>query len=315
MSEQPSPDQPARRRLLAGAAGLGVLGAALALPARAQGAARMPLALTAQTTEGPYYFDPGLVRADITEGLSGVPLEVRFTVLDQAGVPYAGARVDIWHCDASGLYSGYAGQGDDRKVSTRGKTFLRGSLTTGADGVAAFRSVYPGWYEGRTTHIHFKVLNGTRAVLTSQFFLPDALSEYLYTQLPAYKRARVRGTLNSNDGIALSAGGSVLGSVREDTGRYVASLNVVVDRNANPLIDRPAQPGAMPPGARQRQGNAGGRPPQMAGGSPTFTGGPPRELGNGPAPGFAGAPPPGAFGHEATLEGAARIAALVPGFK
>lgn len=206
--------------------------------------------LTAQTTEGPYYFDPGLLRNDITEGRSGVPLEVRFVVVDQAGVPFANAQVDIWHCDAQGVYSGYVGQGDDHGLSTRGQTFLRGRQRTDRHGVASFRTIYPGWYEGRTTHIHFKVWNGDNAVLTSQFFLPDALSEYVYGQADDYRRPRLRDTLNSTDGIALQAGNSVLGSVREEREQYVASLAIAVDRSARPMVDRPPVPGdgAPPPG-------------------------------------------------------------------
>ncbi|MES2070648.1 MAG: intradiol ring-cleavage dioxygenase [Pseudomonadota bacterium] len=260
-----------RRRVLAlGLAGAGALGLAASEAATGKKTGA-PLALTAQTTEGPYYFDPKLVRADIAEGLHGVPLEIRLSVLDQAGLPLQGARVDVWHCNAAGVYSGYAGQGERGGIDTRGKTFLRGSLITDTQGVAAFRSVYPGWYEGRTTHIHFKVLNvaGSRTMLTSQFFLPDALSEFLYTQLPDYRRGKLRQTLNSNDGIALSAGNSVAGAVREEQGRYVATLAVVVDRNANQAIDRPwppAPPGGMgegpPPGM---PGDIAGRPPGMGG--------------------------------------------------
>jgi protocatechuate 3,4-dioxygenase beta subunit len=324
-------EQPARRRLLTGAAGLGV--AALGAPALAatSAAARPLLPLTAQTTEGPYYFDPGLTRADITEGLPGVPLEVRFAVTDSKGAPCAGLRLDIWHCDATGLYSGYAGQGEDRSVSTKGKTFLRGTQAADKEGVAAFRSIYPGWYEGRATHIHFKVFNGKRHVLTSQFFLPDALSEYLYTQLPAYHRARLRSVLNSNDGIALQAGSTVVGAVRQEADRYVATLNVVVDPGKQAAVDRPPQFGEGPPSdaaaaanARGPQGagapdgrpgmqgseemddeddeffpgmmeSLGGPPPMGAGGPgprPGFAGGPPPGLAGGPPPGFPGGPPP-----------------------
>ena len=77
------------------------------MPATAQTPATL-LPLTAQTTEGPFYFDAGKVRQDITEGQPGVPVEVRFTVVDVHGRPLAGRRVDLWHCNASGVYSGYA---------------------------------------------------------------------------------------------------------------------------------------------------------------------------------------------------------------
>lgn len=266
-----------RNWLAAGIAGAGAAGLLTTGTNAAGNTASLPL--TAQATEGPYYFDAAKVRADITEGLPGVPLEVRFVVMDSGGAPLPGLRVDIWHCNAAGLYSGYAGQGEDRRTSTVGATFLRGSLAADAGGVAAFRSVYPGWYEGRTTHIHFKVISGTRAVLTSQFFLPDALSEFIYTSLPDYKRAQLRQTLNRNDGIALMAGNTVLGAVREEADRYVATLNLVVD----PL----------------GKGGAAGRPSA-----------PPMGERRGPPP---GAFPGGSPGSGKALDPAARLSALVPG--
>ncbi len=267
-----------RRHALA--TGLAAVGAAGLGAPRAARAAAAPRALTVQTTEGPYFIDAMPVRADITEGLPGVPLELRFTVLDTAGTPLPAARVDVWQCDALGIYSGYAGQGDDRNTSALGKTFLRGRLLTDADGAAVFRTVYPGWYDGRTTHIHMKVAIGPRTVLTSQFFLPDALSEFLYTSLPAYRRSALRNVLNSSDGIALRAGDTVVGAVREAPDRYVASLALVVDPLANPPVHRPGPGSGPPPGA-------------------TGSGGPP--------PGFGGVPALKA------PEGAARAAALVPG--
>ncbi|KQX30240.1 intradiol ring-cleavage dioxygenase [Variovorax sp. Root434] len=259
---------------------LAALGAAgLSASARPAPAAQRRLPLTAQTTEGPYYLDLALDRRDITEGLEGVPLDVRFTVCDTAGRPLPKLRVDLWHCDMQGRYSGFGEQGDDRAQSFEGKTFLRGSQRTDRAGIVSFGTVYPGWYAGRTTHIHFKVINGARAVLTSQFFLPDALSEFLYTQMPLYQRARMRDTLNSVDGIALKAGGTVLGAVREERQRYVATLALVVDPAAVPVIDRPPRPGGLPPG--------------------------------GPFPGstpLSGARPP----RPRALEGSARIRAMVP---
>lgn len=274
-----------RRGLLA-TFGAATLAAASSRPAEAA-APRLPL--TAQTTEGPYYLDVAQVRRDITEGLQGVPLDVRFTVCDSAGKPLPGLRVDIWHCDAQGRYSGFPAQGDDRSGAFEGKTFLRGSQFTGRDGMAAFATVYPGWYAGRTTHIHMKVLDGTRAVLTSQFFLPDALSEFLYTQVPLYQRSRVRDTLNSVDGIALRAGDTVLGAVREERQRYVATLALVVDPAADPVVDRPPRPGGMPP----PQGTQGAKGAKGAPGMPAMG------VGERPV-------------HPRALEGAARIKALVP---
>jgi hypothetical protein len=93
-----------RRGLLAA---VGAAGLAAAAPSA--DAAPRTLPLTAQATEGPYYIDVAKVRSDVTEGLDGVPLEVRFTVLDTAGKPLRGLRVDLWHCDAQGRYSGFGG--------------------------------------------------------------------------------------------------------------------------------------------------------------------------------------------------------------
>jgi protocatechuate 3,4-dioxygenase beta subunit len=254
-----------RRSLLAS---LGAAGLAAAAPDAQAATPKLPL--TAATTEGPYYFDALKVRSDITEGLEGVPLQVRFAVLDVHGQPLPGLRVDIWHCDAQGRYSGYAGQGDDRGLSMQGKTFLRGSQPTAHDGTAMFSTIYPGWYAGRTTHIHFKVINGTRAVLTSQFFLPDALSEFLYTQLPQYRRASLRDTLNSSDGIALQAGGTTIGAVREEGKQYVTTLTLVVDPAASPAIDRPPVPGERPPrGAGMPDMPGLGRPQALQGSART----------------------------------------------
>lgn len=256
---------------------LGLAAAAVLAPHRAAAQPAVMLPLTASTTEGPYYLADPEVRDDITEGLPGVPLELRLAVVDSRGQALAGSSVDVWHCDATGLYSGFAGQGDGRRSSAAGNTHLRGRQPVGADGVAAFRTIYPGWYPGRATHIHCKVWRGGKELLTTQFFLPDALSEFLYTQLPTYRRAQLRDVLNSNDGIALEAGDTVIGAVRELPDRYVASLSLVVDAA-----------GGAASGGRRRGGPPGGRPP----GLPPDGGGGPR--GSRPA------------------DGAARIDALVP---
>ena len=107
--------------------------------------------LSPEQTEGPYYIDGEKLRRDITEGRPGVPLLLRLRVVDASTCkPIKGAAVDIWHCDALGVYSGFGSGSGNR-------TFMRGIQKTDATGLARFRSVWPGWYQGRTVHIHVKV--------------------------------------------------------------------------------------------------------------------------------------------------------------
>lgn len=175
-----------------------------------------------ETTEGPFYLDPGLVREDITEGRPGLPLILRLQVVSADCAPIAGARVDIWHCDADGVYSGV--QGDSG-------TFLRGTQDTGADGVAQFRTVFPGWYPGRVVHVHYKViLPGGQEVLTSQVFFDDAFAAEVHGDHPAYERRGPQDTDLRADRIARSAGKGAVARVEMDApdGEAVAALVVGV---------------------------------------------------------------------------------------
>lgn len=119
--------------------------------------------LTPELTEGPYYLDDLLVRSDITEGKAGIPLDLKITVLNSTScTPIENAAVDIWHCDANGFYSGFTqmNPGGDAAYQDDGSnadTFLRGVVLTGSDGLAEFKTIYPGWYNGRDIHIHMKV--------------------------------------------------------------------------------------------------------------------------------------------------------------
>lgn len=238
--------------------------------------------ITPRMVEGPFYFDPDLVRHNITEGRPGVPLRIDLQITDGATCqPVEGARVDLWHCDATGQYSGYDGQGDDRSISTKGAKFLRGTQTTSATGEVTFTTVYPGWYRGRTTHIHFKVLLDEKAMLTGQMYFPDALSEYIFTNIAPYNtRSAKRDTLNSTDWIAGTDGDHIsFVSVREESDAYVASLIIGVDRSAKSEPAGFGRPPGPPPGA------AGGPPP----GPPPGPGGPPP---GGPPPGMEGGPMP-----------------------
>jgi protocatechuate 3,4-dioxygenase beta subunit len=112
--------------------------------------------LTKEMTEGPYYLDGQLVRADISEDKTGIPLQLTLTVVDDSTcAPLNSALVEIWHCDALGEYSGFVGNNGHDEPDNG--TFLRGGVLTGSDGVARITSVYPGWYRGRCVHIHVKV--------------------------------------------------------------------------------------------------------------------------------------------------------------
>ena len=185
--------------------------------------------ITPEVTEGPFYFDPKLERADVTEGKKGIALDVRLQVVDAACRPLVGARVDIWHCDAQGAYSGYPRQGDGRDVDTSGQTFLRGWQKTDASGIVSFATIYPGWYRGRTTHIHFKIFPNDSSVMTGQLFFPDSLSEQIFTSVAPYNdRPGKRDTSNADDGIARRAGPQSQAALRELNDAYQALMIVAV---------------------------------------------------------------------------------------
>lgn len=184
--------------------------------------------LTPELDEGPFYFDPKLERSDIRDGHAGAPMRLLLQVVEAGDcAPVSGVRVDIWHCDAGGLYSGEEGQGDDQATSTLGQNFLRGFQRTGKDGLAAFETIYPGWYRGRTPHIHFKVIPGDGKVATSQLFFPDGLSQFIYETVSPYAdRKAQRDTFNTTDGIAQHGGDAhpTFCNVKEEADGYLATL-------------------------------------------------------------------------------------------
>ena len=222
--------------------------------------------LTAQAEEGPFYVDPKLERADITEGRPGVPLRLLLQIIDAATcAPLAGARVDIWHADAAGRYSGFGQPGDGR--TDPAARFLRGTQFADGAGEVRFTTIYPGWYPGRTPHIHFKVILDRACVLTGQLYLPDALSEFIYGNAAPYsRRAELRDTSNATDGVLRASGGGhgSFCSIREEADHYLASLVIGADRNGQPVADGPGgpRPGRPPgPGPGARPPGPGARPP------------------------------------------------------
>lgn len=185
--------------------------------------------LSTEVTEGPFYVDPKLVRSDITEGRPGLPMTLRLQVVSADCTPVVGARVDVWHCDAGGVYSGVQNLGGG--ADTVGQTFLRGTQPTDTTGVATFQTIFPGWYSGRTTHVHYMVYLDEKTVLTSQIFFDEAVNQAIYDDHEAYARDGARDMLNADDGIAADAGDGAYAQVKmtEPDGAMEAALVVGIN--------------------------------------------------------------------------------------
>jgi uncharacterized protein (TIGR03437 family) len=188
-----------RRRTLAMLGGAG----ALAVAGRLDAATCVNLA--GAQTEGPYWVEENLNRSDIRTDPSdgsirpGVLLNLKINVINENGsscVPLAGAKVDIWHCDAGGIYS------DEAANNSRGKKFLRGYQTTDDNGAVNFITIYPGWYNGRTAHIHVRIRTYSGTTLLGEFvaqiFFDDTVTDAVYKNAP-YSTRPNRDTRNSND--------------------------------------------------------------------------------------------------------------------
>jgi protocatechuate 3,4-dioxygenase beta subunit len=217
-----------RRGSLTGMAGL-LLGLAGWKAAESEGAGPAGVAsgavacvLTPEQTEGPYYIAGEKYRRDITEGRAGVPLSLRLRVVDASSCkPIRGAAVDIWHADALGVYSGFG-------TGANSRTFMRGIQRTDANGLARFRTVYPGWYRGRTVHVHVKVHVAGSVVHTGQLYFPDSLTDRVFRRKPYSRRAR-RTTRNSNDFVFAQGGRRSLLALHESGTGYVGAITMGVN--------------------------------------------------------------------------------------
>lgn len=203
--------------------------------------------LTTEQEEGPYYVDYGKVRRDITEGKPGVPLKLRIALLDaNKCMPLQNAALDIWHCDATGVYSAYThsrlgpppggmrgrppgpppdgdppdgfGPPPDGAGPPPGDfghhmpgddtRFLRGVQTTNSSGVAEFLTIYPGWYEGRAIHIHVKVHTNGHVAHTGQLFFPEDVTSRIAQLRPYSQHQDVEITSQREDHIFTSEHGA-----------------------------------------------------------------------------------------------------------
>ena len=190
--------------------------------------------VTPAETEGPYFVDDRLNRSDIRVDPSdgslrpGVPLTLTLNVagVGTSCMALQGAQVDVWHCDALGVYS------DVSAESTVGKRFLRGYQVTDSNGAVTFATIYPGWYQGRAVHIHFKVRTFTGShktfEFTSQIFFDDAISDMVFKQSP-YSSRGSRDTRNAADMVYTSnsnSGAMLLATLTPTASGYRATFGI-----------------------------------------------------------------------------------------
>ena len=289
-----------RRFLSASAAAASVL---RLIPA----SAATPMKLTPEQEVGPFYLADEMIRTDIAEDRQGIPLRLRLVVLDsRSGAALKAAAIDLWHCDALGLYSGFTemhlgpppggrsggpggppplpgerpggleggyegpphdGHGPPQMHATDKLTFLRGIQMTDGDGAVTFQTIFPGFYDGRTNHVHFKVrLDGHREGKTyaaghtshvGQVFFPEDLNVKLMAHGP-YAQHKIHRTTAAEDGIFNGQHGSacVATLVAAETDRpeagFRAELRVSVDPTATPKpVGGMGGPGGPPPGGRR----------------------------------------------------------------
>jgi len=224
-----------RRKALALLAGAAASIGAINRPRAAQ--SNSMCVVRPRAIEGPYFVDNTLNRSDIRSdprtGLvkHGTPLRLTFRVSQMDGgrcFPLHGAQVDVWHCDADGLYS----DTKDWQASTVGLQFLRGWQPTDLKGIATFSTIFPGWYPNRTVHVHFKIRtdpqekNGRE--FTSQIYFDDELTDSIHEQ-PAYAAHGVRKVRNNRDLLFLFRGERLVLPLREDKRGYAGTFDIALE--------------------------------------------------------------------------------------
>ena len=208
-----------------------------------------------EQTQGPYWFDVDSIRSDIREQRPGSVLQLALRVQDVSAcssdsraMPVPNSVVEIWHCDAGGLYSGFESgsmggggapnrrgaettsdgsyaSGDQEATTTDDGTYLRGAQVADSNGIVQFTTIFPGWYRGRTMHLHLKVHLDRETVLTTQLYVEDELATEVYAAAPYSDRSGGR-TLNSAD--TFFSEDAIL-TVNKQGGAYLGLINLGVD--------------------------------------------------------------------------------------
>ena len=170
------------------------------------GSSASDCSVTPSETEGPFptKVPANFVRKDITDGRTGVAMTMNITIKNASAscAALAGALVDVWHCDKDGYYSEYGGSGM-QSVNFQRVDFLRGRQTTDANGLAAFTTIFPGWYSGRAPHVHVHIYNALgKSLLVTQIAFPYDITNLVYTtaQAQGYTKG-TQDTKNERDNV------------------------------------------------------------------------------------------------------------------
>jgi protocatechuate 3,4-dioxygenase beta subunit len=202
-----------------------------------------------EETQGPYWFDVDQIRSDLREDRPGTALVLAVRAHDlsacssgAAPTPIPNSVVEIWHCDAGGAYSGFESggsrpggggetsdgsysSGDTEAKTSDDGTYLRGAQVADNNGVVQFTTIYPGWYRGRTVHIHLKLHVNRQTVVTTQLYFAETVNEAVFATAP-YDERTGRDTRNSDDSIYDESG---LVTVRKTSTGYLAAINLGVN--------------------------------------------------------------------------------------
>src|SRR5438128_5627442 len=193
--------------------------------------------LTCAQTLGPCYYAANLIRRDITEAELGLPTLLSFLIVDASTcAPIENASIDIWHTNAGGVYSAPINQMcNPGNALARTKTFTRGIQLTDSSGWAHFNTIFPGWYSGRTTHIHATIRRSGSEIVTTQFFFDDSLDDFVYKNHPNYSSRPNRDTTNLTDGVIGGSASRVspfLFTSKLINGRSLVALKVIAIRSS-----------------------------------------------------------------------------------
>jgi len=188
----------------------------------------------AEQDEGPYHREDQPVRRDIIEDREGVALQLGIRLANDDGTPTHGGGVEVWQCDAFGGYSGFpppqpaavSAESAPRTEYLPDQTFLRGRQPTDSDGMVEFHTIYPGWYPGRTVHIHLMV-DAAGATLTSQLYFPDTITDHVLA-MPPYAERIGRDTTNSSDEIFPTGGAPPVVDIDQVGDGYRAAIALVL---------------------------------------------------------------------------------------